>query len=160
YRALSDRGTGAAHAAALRRSTASVLLWLARRDEVVPNEASEALATGLGAVMLGGEPENVPDLISQGLRTGNTLAGNFTVEERTVTRAVYVFDPAAHDAAINLTSERRFDQPIVRPFTELDEPQPIDNPLGDVLMQAAFFFQSWRACAVTDAACAASVIAP
>ncbi|MGD8862658.1 MAG: hypothetical protein PVI30_21790 [Myxococcales bacterium] len=160
WRTLAARGTGGAHVAALRRSTASVLLWLARGDEVVSNAATEAFAAGLGAVMLGGEPQRVPDLMSQGLRSGNTLAGNFTVEERPVTRAVYVFDPAAHDAAIKVSAERRFEHPLERPFVELDEPEPIENPLADILMQAAFFFQSWRSCSASDAACAASVIAP
>jgi hypothetical protein len=57
---------------------------------------------------------------------------------------------------------RSYAVPATRPFGPLDEPQQFDNPIGDALMQVAFFFESWRACGTSGAqsACAAGVIAP
>ena len=162
FRALAERGTAAAHAPAMRRSNANVLLLMALDDELAPNRGTEGLAYALGADTLAYEPRHVPDLVSRVVVTGDTRSGNFEVDDDAVTRMLVALDPASHSSLVLSSGERRYRAPFEPPFSELDPPQPVANPIDAVLTNITFFFESWRACEppAPTSTCAASVMAP
>ena len=162
WRTLTDRASAMAHAPTMRRLPRSALMLMARNDETVDNQGSEALADALGAEISGGEPNYVLELPVHAVRPGATLSGNVAVDGGTVTRVLYVLDPATHDALIFEHGEQAYQLPLERPFVARSSPLSVDNPLAATAMQVAFFFESYRACrtATPNAVCAASVQAP
>jgi hypothetical protein len=163
FRTIADRASPFAYAGLLRRAPASALLLLARDDESVANEATEALAHALGAVVVGGEPRHELALEHEALNPGEPLSANFSAEGGDVTRALLVVEPATHRALMLEDDVQRFAHPLAPPFERLDEPVAIKNPTGALIAQIAFWFSSARACPDTDAKqqpCAASLQAP
>jgi alpha-beta hydrolase superfamily lysophospholipase len=148
WRTLADRGTALAYAPSLRRGPTNVLLLMAHDDEVVHNRDTEALAAALGADIAGSDPDFVLGLRVRALRPGATASSNFPIGDGAVTRMLYAIDSATHDALIREHDHKHFRAPLMRPFVERDEPLSVDNPIAETMDQIAFFFESYRACAV------------
>jgi dienelactone hydrolase len=161
FRALIDRANSAAYAPVLRRLPINALLLVARDDEVANNAGTEALAHALAAAIVGGEPAFVTELPVEPLRPGATFRANLDVEGGAITRVLYVLDPATHDTLTRARGTVEYEHPLQAPFTQIDPALVIDNPIAPTLTQAAFFFESYRACrlATPTAVCAASVMA-
>jgi len=162
FRTLTDRASPFAYAGLLRRAPANTLLLLARDDENVANEATEALAHALGAVVVGGEPRHEPALQAMPLRPGEPLSANFPAEGGDVTRALLVVEPATHRALMLAQDAQRFEHPLSPPFVPLAAEVAVANPIEALIAQIAFWFGSAHACPVTTAKlpCAASLQAP
>ncbi|HMI90993.1 MAG TPA: hypothetical protein VK509_06495, partial [Polyangiales bacterium] len=162
FRTLSDRASPFAYAGLLRRAPANALLLLARDDENVANEATEALAHALGAVVVGGEPRHELKLQAVPLNPGEPLSANFAAEGGDVTRALLIAEPATHRALMLAQDAQRFEHPVARPFEPLDAEISVANPIEALIAQIAFWFSSVRACPTANAKlpCAASLQAP
>lgn len=162
WRTLVDRASALAYAPALQRLPCSIFMPMARDDETVHNRSSEALASALGAEIIGGDPNYVLDLPVHGLRPGETRSGNLLVDNGAVTRVLYVLDPATHSTLVLAHDAQKYQLPLVRPFMLRKRPVAIDNPIEQTLMQVAFFLESYRVChtQTPSATCAASVQAP
>jgi alpha-beta hydrolase superfamily lysophospholipase len=150
FRALADRAGGLANAAALRRSSTHVLLLMAVDDEVVHNRSTEVLAHALGATLAGSTPRFVPELPSEDFRPGGTVSGNLALESGAVTRVLYAYDPATHEALQRARSSRHFDAPLDPPFFPRRTPFEVRNPIASLLRQITFYFESLRACYATE----------
>jgi hypothetical protein len=159
FRTLTDRASPFAYAGLLRRAPASALLLLARDDENVANETTEALAHALGAVIVGGDPRHELALKPVSLNAGEPLSANFSAEGGDVTRALLVVEPATHRALMLKADVQRFEHPLSPPFEQLDRAVAIENPIEALIAQIAFWFGSARACPGADAKlpCAASL---
>ena len=162
FRTLTDRASPFAYAGLLRRSQANALLLLARDDEVVGNQSTEALAYALGAVMVGGEPRHELALSTAELQPGGTLSANFPVEGGDVTRALFVADPATHNALQLEHDTQRYQHPLSEPRVPLEQEAPVANPIATLAVQIGFWFGSVRACMPGNGKvpCAASLQAP
>jgi hypothetical protein len=167
WRTLTDRASALAYAPALRGGPDNVLMFMAQDDELVHNRSTETLANVLGAELVGGDPQFVLDLRTHSIRPGGTLSANFPPESGSVTRVLYMLDPATHDALTLEHGTAQFDHPaggLKAPFSQLSKPETVDNPIAQTMTQIAFFFASLRTCsmATSDAkpTCAASVQAP
>jgi dienelactone hydrolase len=162
WRTLVDRASALAYAPALQRLPCSIFMPMARDDESVHNRSTEALASALGAEIIGGDPNYVLDLPVYGLRPGETRSGNLLVDDGAVTRVLYVLDPATHAGLVVARDAQKYQLPLARPFMLRKRPIAVDNPIEQTLMQVAFFLESYRAChtATPAATCAASVQAP
>jgi alpha-beta hydrolase superfamily lysophospholipase len=163
---LLDRAEPLAHAAVLERQPVNVLLLMAQDDESVPNPATEALASALGATLAGGEPGYVNDLPSRGLSSGQGVRGNFTVDNAALTRVLFPYAPGAHDTLIHASGTAQYAHPPQPPWTALTPPRTMENPLSAALTQTSQYLQGWYACAATKpssmpaATCDAPVRAP
>jgi dienelactone hydrolase len=162
WRTLADRASALAYAPALQRLPCSIFMPMARDDESVHNRSTEALASALGAEIIGGDPNYVLDLRVHGLRPGETRSGNLPVDDGAVTRVLYVLDPATHAALVLAHDAQKYQLPLARPFVPRKREIAVDNPIDATLMQVAFFLASYRAChtETPTATCAASVQAP
>lgn len=157
WRTLADRASAIAHAPALRRLPVNVLQLLAKQDEVAHSAGAEALAHALGAVMIAGAPQHVPQLMTRMLQPGETLSTGGAVS-----RVLYLLNPATHSALTHARGCVEHEHPLSEPpFMRRSPVAEIDNPIIATLMQVAFFFESYRACpGTTPASCVASVAAP
>jgi hypothetical protein len=135
---------------------------MARDDEVVANQATEALAYALGAVMVGGEPRYESALATADLPPGGTLTANFPVDGGDVTRALFVAEPATHDALLLEHGRQRYEHPLTELRVPLKRESEIDNPIQSLGAQLGFWFGSVRSCMPQNAnvPCAASLQAP
>jgi hypothetical protein len=166
WRTLSDRASALAQAPVVRSTQVNVLMLMARDDEVVHNRSSESLALALGAQLVGGQPQAVPDLSTADIRQGATLSANYPPGSGTVTRVLYLLDPSTHELLTLERGTQSYDHPaggLSAPFSPLVPPRVVNNPIAATLTQIAFFFESLRACSATGAGtgaksmCAASV---
>lgn len=162
FRTASDRASPFAYTGLLRRAPVNALLLMARDDEVVANQATEALAYALGAVTVGGEARYELALSTAELPPGGTLTGNFPVDGGDVTRALFVADPATHEALQLEHGRQRYEHPLTEPRVPLEPEGEIDNPIQSLGAQLGFWFGSVRSCMPQNAnvPCAASLQAP
>lgn len=163
FRTVTDRASPFAYSALLRKLPRNALLLLARDDENVANETTEALASALGAVVTGGEPRHEPALQSRPLEPGASLSANFPAEGGDVTRALFIAEPAAHNALLLEQGTQRYAHPLTPPFARLDDVVVLANPTQSLSDQIGFWFGSVRTCAPTNnvkSPCAATLQRP
>ena len=65
------------------------------------------------------------------------------IGDRTVTRALYVYEPATHLLMTRRRDASRYAHPIAPPFEPVPE-VTIDNPVDDAIAQMLHFLESWR----------------
>ena len=163
FRAVGDRGSALAQAAALRRSPTNVLVLMAKGDERAPNARTEALAAALGARPATAVSTIDPDLdlVSEERLPGDTVRANVSLEAGDLTRTLVVLDPATHDALTLQRGERVFEPARSPPFEALPEPEAVSNPTAAALMQIAYFFESLRGCEpAMRSPCSATALVP
>ncbi len=149
---LLDRGDPLAHADALQHVPVNMLLLMAADDELVPNSATEAWASALGAVVLGGQPGYVTRLDSRPLASGQGVHGSFVIDTSVVTRALFPYPMAAHDTLLHVVGSAHYLHPLQPPWKVLPTDRPIENPLAAALTQVAQYLQAWYACASAKSA--------
>jgi len=157
---LTARAEPLAYAAALRRAPVNTLLLMARDDEVVSNLVTEALAVGLGATFVAGEPRYVGDLKTQGATPGQVVSGNFAIEDDRVTRVLQEYHPADHTLLRSVHGQQNYQHPPEAPFQRLDAPRSVDNPTGAAVGQIVDYLQSFFACVGRVNASTAAVECP
>jgi hypothetical protein len=163
---LTARAEPLAYAAALRRAPVNTLLLMARDDEVVSNLVTEALAVGLGATFVGGEPRYVGDLRSQAALGGQSISGNFAIEDDRVTRVLQEYPSADHALLRSPKGQQKYVHPPEPPFELLATPRTVDNPMGAAVAQIVEYFRSFFDCVGGSTAsastikCAAGVTVP
>lgn len=162
-RMLLDSATGLAHAGPLRRSNTNLLAYIAEDDELVPLASSEALAHGLGEVLLDAEPTYELALRRVLERPSAGTSGNFVLSRGAVTRVAQSLSRATRTTLFTESDIARYEQPLDLPPVLLDETASVNNPTAAVMRQLVFFFESYRACLSTQTEpllpCAASVAA-
>jgi hypothetical protein len=145
---LTARAEPLAYAAALRRAPVNALLLMAKDDEVVSNLVTEALAVGLGATFVSGEPSYVGDLSTQIIAAGQTVRGNFSIADDRVTRVLQGYEPADHSLLLSHSGKQRYTHPPDPPFEPLETPHAINNPTSAAIAQIVDYFDSFFRCVI------------
>lgn len=110
-----------------------VMQFSAHLDETVPNQANEALASGLGLAPFDLSMGEAPDLAfwPHAPSVGTLPSGpNVTVAGMQRVGAFLQFSPATHGMLTTQTGTRRHDVTQPLPYPKIDPPTPVSNPVA------------------------------
>jgi hypothetical protein len=162
---LTARAEPLAYAAALRRSPVNALLIMAKDDEVVSNLVTEALAVGIGAASVSGEPRYVGDLNTLQTAPGQVVDGNFAIGADRVTRVLQSYSPADHGLLRSRAGAQSYVHPPDPPF-QRRAALSFANPTSAAMAQVVDYFDAFFQCvtgvrpAVSAVKCSAPVTVP
>ncbi len=146
WQTLMDRADPMAFAPVVRLRPVSILIAMARNDEVSNNIGTESLGRALNAVFASNStaaPGFTDMRVAQAPVYGNVRTGN----ER-VTRVLFQFNRATHGLLTESEDVYRWKHPVRAPFEPVPE-EAVVNPIGEALEQMADFFDTWSSGAPT-----------
>ncbi len=138
YQTLLDGGDSMSFARVVSDRPLDLLFQMAEDDEVVPNNATEALARAAGAQIVDADPVHT-DLA----RVSAPVTANVELSSGRATRGLYRFAPATHGLLSQRHDEQRFVHPPAPPFVPQD-PTPVENPVDAAASQVLHFLESRR----------------